>query len=340
MELREHTWGGRGRITLNDVAKEAGVSQSVASVVLNGAQSGTRVSPERKLQVLEVARRMGYRPNALAQSLITGRTDRIGVYSGRSRLTSRNAFVAEILGGIFEAAADFRVNTVVHTSGRSHDELLSLVSNGALDGLIVHASEDDPIIPLLSELRAPAVALADPIDGLPSVGIDDRRGGTLVAQHLASLGHKRVLLKQMVPLPKSGATRMGALREEAVRLGMEVIDRPEATAEESALDSEEIRLLTEGPNRATAIACWSDATAEKICNTLWDLGISMPSEVAVTGFDGFIRDPARRYSLTTVHAPWFEVGNVAARLVMALVNGDSVPSLTTIPVEFIKGSTT
>jgi LacI family transcriptional regulator len=80
--------------------------------------------------------------------------------------------------------------------------------------------------------------------------------------------------------------------------------------------------------------------AQRICNRLDSLGISIPRDVAVVGFDGFVHACKPRHQLTTVRAPWAEVGRVAMRLLMALVEQESVPTLTTLPVEFIRGTTT
>ena len=125
-------------VTLQDVAKAAGVSSSAASVVLNGCRSGTRVSVPTRRKVMEVATQLGYRPNEVARSLVTGQTNRIGVYSGRSELDSRNPFFAEILGGIFAEATEFDLDTVVHTACKNERRLLDLVRGRSLDGLIVH----------------------------------------------------------------------------------------------------------------------------------------------------------------------------------------------------------
>ncbi len=340
MEQMQHIWGDRRPITLNDIAREAGVSQSAASVVLNGARSGTRISALRRRAVLEAAERMGYRPNALARSLTTGRTHRIGLYSGRSQLDSRNSFFAELLGGVLDGAAENKQNTMVHSSGWGEDGLLDLVSNRALDGLVVHASDDDPIIPLLCELRVPAIAVADRIEGLPSVIVDDEAGGELQARHLASLGHRHVLLKQFPGRSGSSTARMESLARTLEKLGIRATLRYETFAENDGLDPSDIEILTEGPERATAIVGWSDHVAQRICNRLDRIGLSIPGYVSVVGFDGFTHSATPRHALTTIRAPWAQVGRQAVTHLNALIEGQSVPDITVIPVEFVRGDTT
>lgn len=336
----QHTWKRPPHVTLNDVAREAGVSQSAASVVLNGAQSGTRISQHKRRQVVEVAERMGYRPNALARSLISGRTNLIGVYSGRARLDSRNAFYADLLGGVFEGARRNGVNTVVHTTGGEAKHLIELVSNRALDGLIIHADSSDPILAILHESRLPTVAVADVVEGIPSVVVDDELGGILQARHLGLLGHKHVILKDSM-FHASARARCDAFEREAEKLGIRVTHRYESNYyERTGLDLEDMRLVAEGADRATAIVTWSDYFAEQACSRLAELGVSIPRDVAIVGFDGFRQSVSPRYHLTTIRAPWAEVGAKAADVVSALVARRSVPNITTLPVEFIRGDTT
>lgn len=309
VQTDRRSWDERVKVTLCDVAKEAGVSQSAASVVLNGARSGTRVSAEKQRSVREAAQRMGYRPNSLARSLITGRTHRIGFYSSAlGKLDSRSEFYAELLGGVFEGASALGVNTTVHTSGCSEERLLDLVSSKALDGLILHAIDGDPIVPLLSELRMPAVAVVDSLDSLPSVVVDDHAGGTFLAQHLANLGHRHVLMAACNSGAQSGVDRIEAFKSAAARLGIRWTQPYPAPSAEVILDLDSVRTLTEGEGRATAVVCRSDYFANIVCRKLIDLGVHIPETVAVVGFDGFPQTAAHRFSLTTIRANWARVG--------------------------------
>jgi len=340
MEQVRHSWGERRQVTLTDVARKAGVSQSAASVVLNGTRSGTRVSAEKRRAVLEAATQMGYRPNAIARSLITGQTQRIGVYTGQVTVNIGNFFFAELLSGIFAGATDIGVNTMVHTSGQGEKQLLDLVSNRSIDGLIVHATCNDPILPLLGELRMPAVAIVDQIDGLPSVVADDAAGGILLAQHLANLGHRHVMAKLPRHGQRSAIDRMEAFRQAAEALGMRVTDGSSLVGEADGLDLMDLQIVTGGEERATAVAGWSDFVAEKICEKLLSLGVLIPTSVAVVGFDGFDLPPSPRFRLTTIQAPWRRVAQDATRVLNALIRGEEVPLVTTVPVEFVRGNTT
>jgi DNA-binding LacI/PurR family transcriptional regulator len=326
-------------ITLEEVASAAGVSRPTASVILNKARSGTRVSEETRNRVLEVAAELGYRPNAVAQHLASGRANRIGFYSGRSKLDCRNPFFAEVLGGVFDGAESHQLDTVVHTSGSDHLHIVDLVRGHTLDGLIVHAVTNDPILGYLGELRVPAVAIADRLERLPSVTVDDNRGGQILAEHLAQLGHRHILVKQSPELLRSAFDRVASFLGVCESRGLKVTMAQEIFVGD-ALSDDDLRTLTQIPDRATAIMAWSDAVAVTLCDHLDRLRISVPQEVSVVGFDGFLFRHGPRYDITTVRAPWSLVGREAVRVLADQVAGKPVPELTVLPVELYQGNTT
>jgi len=338
--VNEHSWSNERAATLKDVAKAAGVSEPTASVVLNEAKSGTRVSAKTRLVVTEAAQRLGYRPNALARSLQTGQTNRIGVFTGAGRLDSGNLFYSAILGGLFDGCTAHQLNALVHTSGSTDEYLLDLVSNRAVDGLVVHAGQNSPILNLLHELRVPAVAVADRISRLPCVCVDDAAGGTLQAHHLSILGHKEVIYIQAYAPLQSAVLRAEAFTSHAQSLGMRVTEfKAPALGVHPYLSSSQLDLIVRRDKPATAIVAWCDLLAEGICQELFDLGIDVPKRVAVVGFDGFESSYRRRFELTTIRAPWNEVGRIAVSMLVNLRKGASVPDTTILPITFVRGKT-
>lgn len=340
MDSQRRSWGERSRVTLQDVAREAGVSQSAASVVLNSARSGTGVSAEKRQLVIAAAQRMGYRPNAIARALSTGRTNCIGVYASEFELDATNSFFADLLGGAFKGAREFGLNTTLHTAGMAPSALLDLVSNRSIDGLILHARPHDPILEFLSELRMPAVAIVDGLESIPSVVVDDRSGGALLAQHLFTLGHRHVLFRSSMAREVSAVAREAGFTETATRLGIRVTQSMAPEHDLEGVTAHDLELFNSGADRATAIVAWCDYIAEKACSRLYQLGISVPGHVAVAGFDGFkfASDPIFR--LTTIRAPWSTVAHEAVRVLNDLITGREVSDVTVVPVEFLRGTTT
>jgi LacI family transcriptional regulator len=326
-------------VTLEEVAFAAGVSRPTASVIVNGARSGTRISAATREKVLRCAAEMGYRPNVVAQHLATGRANRIGFYSGRARLDCRNPFFAEILGGVFEGAEELGLDTIIHTSGVSREKITDLVRGLTLDGLVVYACPGDPILDLLGDLRIPCVATADEIENLPSVTADDRGGGAILANHLYDLGHRHILVKQSPWPPPSSLTRVAAFVETCDRLGMRV-SRGEEIWPRGGVTEMELQLLKAPSEPVTAVMAWSDAVAESICDHLVSIGIKIPDDISVVGFDGFAYRHASKYNLTTIRAPWMQVGHESVRLLRAQILGEQIPLRTTLDVMLHQGQTT
>ena len=338
MEHLTRTWEERRSPTLKDVARAVGVSEAAASVALNGARSGTRVSPATRQAVVDAAAVLGYRPNSVARALQAGHNHRIGLYTGRSEIDSRSLFFTEILGGMCAGARELGSSVVLLSVSDTEEWLMGLLTGASLDGLVVQARPDDPIFEMLGALRVPSVAINDAGGPLPVVGVDEEAGGTLQAGHLVGAGHRHVLYKQSRELTPSIQRRMDAFLAAARRLGMRTtvryhddFDRP--------LDAADVALLTDGPDRATAVVGWHDHAADLTCAHLERAGIDVPGAVAVVGFDGFRSYYTPRFVLTTVRAPWFEVGQTAVRLTAALLRGEDVPLLTTLPVELFHGGT-
>jgi DNA-binding LacI/PurR family transcriptional regulator len=339
MEHLSRNWEERRAPTLKDVARAVGISEATASVVLNGARSGTRVSAKRRQDVIDAAARIGYRPNSLARALQAGHNHRIGFYSGRQAIDARSLFFTELLGGVCAGATAQDSNVVLFTAADDEVRLLELLTGASLDGLVLQCRPEDEIFPLLQNLRVPAVVIndAETLD-LPVVGVDEVQGGCLQAERLAERGHRHALYKQSRSLTLSVQKRMTAFVARARELGIRTTIRYQDDFDEP-IDAADIALVSEGSDRATAVVGWHDHAADRICARLTDAGIEVPGQVAVLGFDGFGSYYTPRFRLSSVRAPWFEVGRTAADLIAALMRGDQVPHLTSLPVEFVPGST-
>ncbi|CAN5730258.1 hypothetical protein BH11ARM2_BH11ARM2_31120 [soil metagenome] len=162
----------------------------------------------------------------------------------------------------------------------------------------------------------------------------------LQAHHLSRIGHRHVLYKQAYDPPQSGQARMAAFLEAAEKVGIRTTVRFIDANEKEVLTSEDFSDLTsEGP-KPTAIVGWCDRVAERICGSLTALGLSVPGDVAVVGFDGFHSIFTPRFELSTIRAPWSDIGRKAVSTLIALGRGETVPAVTTLPVEFVRGATT
>jgi DNA-binding LacI/PurR family transcriptional regulator len=341
----------RRPVTLKEIAERVGVGASTASVVLNGAKSGTKVSAETRRAILQAAQELNYRPNALARSLRCRRTGIVGFFSGYEYIDPRNQYIAEVLAGLQTGCARHGLNLLLYTphSGHPPAEVVGNLEDGRLDGLVITARPEHPINSLLAGSHLPVVAIADRIPGLPCVVADAAEGGRLQARHLFERGHRRVLyVPSDYPFP-SVEERQRSFMAEAAQLGMEVVQGGPVSAhlDDFELPPEiHLRLVPDdleklkGPGRATAVQCWDDTPAYRIASQLADLGYRVPFDVAVSGYNGCAHSAEPRWNLTTVRADWPSVAAAAVEVLHACIEGLEFSDTTVSPVELIIGATT
>lgn len=307
-----------------------------ASVVLNGARSGTRVSEAKRLQILEAARDLGYRPNIVARSLARSATHIFGFYSGFDYLDVRNPFIAEITAGLLEQCSRRNRDLLLHSifSGQDakklHDELLG----GKIDGLVIWAPDDDPLAGMLQESRLPVVTIVETIKPYPSVSVDDHSGAFEIGRYLFQSGHRSILYISQNKPSNSRRMRLQGIREAAEQMGMKLQVLADPTPEE-LVEAAAMR----SPFRPTAIACWNDMVAYQAISCCRRAGIAIPQEIAVTGFDGIPSPIEQDICVTTVRAPWAQVATTAINHLLDLTQGKEVPTETVLPVSITLGNT-
>jgi DNA-binding LacI/PurR family transcriptional regulator len=343
--------------TLADVAEKAGVGRAAVSAALNGT-AGTRVSEATRQRILDAARELRYRPNAIARSLRSRRTNVIGFYGGDRYVDVANPFVAQLISGIQLGCREqgkhllFQGEQVVSdrymerrqprlNALRSVEEVHASLTGGMVDGLILYVEAHDPLIPLLADSHLPVVAVADAIPSLPCVVVDDEAGGRLQARHLAEKGHRRVLYHTRSEARSSVSRRAQAFQDEAAAQGMEVIVCTTTGGGSVLSEADEARLFSGSPEqRPTAVVCWADLSAYRLLNRLIAKGRRIPAEASILGYDGieFPVPPLQR--VTSIHAPWREVGRSAVSLLEDLITGKEAPRQVVLPVELLPGDTT
>ncbi|WP_309049603.1 LacI family DNA-binding transcriptional regulator [Streptomyces sp.] len=316
MQSPEPTGGARP--TSRDVARAAGVSQATVSLVLGDKWRG-RVSERTAGSVREAAAALGYRPNLAARNLRLGRT--------RTALlvvpALTNEFFARVYTGAAAVAARHGFGVVLYPSpegvGPARDPFAS--SRAALDGIIASSMAADAL-EAFRDTDLPLVMLdSDPSDtgAAAHVNLDVADGMRQVARHLRELGHTRFAhLASAVP-SWTFDVRAAALAEALAGAAVRTVRAPLDV--HGAMAATERALAEPGP-RPTALVCDDDILAAGACKALRRLGLRVPEDVSVTGFDDLALATAVEPELTTVSLPAERIGERGMEALLAVLAGE------------------
>ncbi|WP_432058004.1 LacI family DNA-binding transcriptional regulator [Streptomyces sp. bgisy022] len=311
--------------TIRDVAERAGVSKSLVSLVLRGAGP---VRPEKRDAVLRAARELGYRPNTAARSLSErrARPDPAGPGPSAPRTTPlvgvllndlRNPWFVDLLEGLdslLDASGLRMVLADARLNRRTGQDPVDPFRDLGVDGLVVVGTLPDPAALGEAAERVPVV-LAGAREAVPPevdvVAGDDEHGTRLVTEHLIGLGHRRIA--HLAGYGAVGALRRRAFEETMRRHGLadEARVEPGDMTEEGGYRTT-VRLLSR-PGRPTAILAVNDITGVGALSAAEELGLRVPHDLSVTGYDNTSISRLRHLWLTTVDNAGHEVGRRAAR---------------------------
>lgn len=321
--------------TIRDVAAAAQVSTATVSKYINGAQ---RFSPKVESAIDAAIGTLGYRSNPLAKSMITGRTDTIGLCLP----DVTNPHVAAILQGAGKVAAErgYTVLLAEGADGADRERRMLETLSGRVDGLIVCPRPDSDGMDWLAAIGKPLVLLGSPagMPTLPAVAGDDHAGGGMLARHLQMLGHRRIGYLGC-STSRRDAERIGGIRECLDAAGMElaVFDAARPTLAEGERLCSGIIL---GNHRLDAVICHNDLLALGFMKEAANLGLAVPRDISVVGFDNIPYGKYTTPGLTTVDLQSRHMGETAMDKLLALVRGEPVEQYTRIaPRLILRGST-
>ena len=343
--------------TLQTIANAMGVSRTTVS---NAYNRPDQLTAELRERVLAVADQLGYAgPNPSARSLRTGKTGAIGVlFTGSLAYSLSEPTAVAFLRGMAAASEDAELGLLLLPAPSDGSADVAAIRSAMVDGFVVYSvPENNPAVGAVEDRRLPLVVVDEPDPG-PShayIGIDDRRGARLAAQHLTESGHTQI------------AVVVGALRSDGYAGPVDAVRRRvaghtvigarlegyEDAMSAAGLDWSSVRMEEAGENtpraaraaaerllrstaQPTAILATSDQLALGVLLEAASQGISVPEHLSVVGFDDIPRAAVSNPPLSTVRQPIFEKGRVAVRL----LGNATGPMRVELPVEFIsRGST-
>ncbi len=311
-------------LTMKQIGQLVGVSQSTVSRVLSGTTSGVPVAAETRERILSLVAELGYTPNPMARALRGARTALLGLIVR----DIEDPFFAMAIAAITAEARRHHYNVVLGHAGRSgHQavELREVLQTGHCDGSILLGDLRDqstlwadltrhpmPLVGLWQGARAPQI---------PVVNVDNRKGASLALEHLVELGHTRIAFIQ------GGRTGDGLERREAYlefvrEHDLSVPERYVRVAANSfaggASAMRELAALREPP---TAVLASTDVVAVGALSAASQLGLHVPSDLSVMGFDDIPLTAFTVPALTTVHQPIAQIARLAVEMLLQSLDG-------------------
>lgn len=314
----------RATPTLQDVAKKAGVSTATVSRCLNTPE---RVIESTRQRVMEAVRTLGYSPNFGARVMAARRTNTIGAIIP----TMENAIFARGLQAFQEELRELGYTLLVASSSYRADleeeQIRSLVARGADGLLLIGHDRSDHILQFLETQNVPSlVAWAfDRNARLPSIGFDNRKAMRSLTEKVLALGHRRLgAISAETDTNDRARARLRGIADAMRAAGLE----PEClqvikTTYSVADGAHAFETLMTSDMAPTAVMCGNDVLAVGAMTQARAMGLDVPGDVSITGFDDIELAQVASPGLTTVHVPHQEMGRSAARMLTLMVeNGE------------------
>jgi DNA-binding LacI/PurR family transcriptional regulator len=335
----------RESATLEQVARVAGVSRATVSRVVNDSP---RVSADVRRSVETAIDRLGYVPNRAARSLVTRRSDSVGVVipEPTGRLFS-DPFFPRVVRGISAelASRDLQLLLLMPDSEAATERMGRYLSAGHLDGvLLVSLHGNDPLPAWLAARGIPVVVGGRPPRGAPVsfVDVDNREGARGAVGHLVAIGRRRIATIGGPADMPAGVDRLAGYREAIVEAGLTPQPELEAVADftHEGGAAAMTRLLAVRPDLDAVFAA-SDLMAAGALAVLSAAGRQVPRDVAVVGYDDSPVATTATPPLTSVRQPIEEMGREMARLLVDAINGAAeAPRRTVLSTELIRRAST
>ncbi len=311
------------RVTLSDVAREAGVHTSTASRALNEA-TRTVVNPQTVDKVLRVARRLGYSPHPLARGLRTNRTMTVGFVIP----DVENPLFGPIIAGAEESLADDDYSLLIADDRGDPGAAIDTLLDRRVDGLILAtATRNDEVARSLIDRNVPVVLVNRSAEGasLPSIVGDDHAGIGLVVDHLVGLGHRRL---GHVAGPRNLSTGLARYQAflswtQSLGVGSGEDDVHEAGWFQVDPGYEAASALLDRRPDLTAIVAANDLLALGCYRAVKERGLEVGVDISVTGYNDISLLDLMQPPMTSVRVPYRRMGTEAATMILSMIgNGE------------------
>jgi LacI family transcriptional regulator len=312
--------------TIKDIARVAGVSVTTVSRALNGYSD---VNEKTRQKIAAVAKELNYSPNTLARGLVMQKSKTIGLLvSGISRESVKDNFTFEVLCGVNERASTLGYDLILfntNTMMQREKTYTQLCRERRVDGAIIQGiKKEDPYLKEVVESDIPCVLVDIPVhsNSVGYVTTDNALGAKKAVEHLASLGHKHIGMINGHEDAFVSQERLNGYREALKECGLSfrsewVVsgDFEEKKAEKAA------REFLNRHKEVTAIFCASDLMALGALKACKELGLHVPKDISIVGYDNIVLASYSSPNLTTVGQEVYQIGYQAADLLIEMLEG-------------------
>jgi DNA-binding LacI/PurR family transcriptional regulator len=332
-EARPET-GPRRSVTLQTIAERAGVSRSTVS---NAYGRPDQLAPALRERILQIASDLGYPgPHPVARTLRRGRVGAVGLlFTEALTYAFRDPAAVLFLQGVAETLQSTDIGLLLVPAAPGHDFDPHGVRNAVVDAFLVYSvSDGHPGLAEIIRRRVPTVIVDQPrLPDVAYVGIDDEGAAFAAAAHLTSLGHRRfaILSDRLFVQPPLNGVRVSTRKESDFLVARSRLAGFRRALDNAGVAWDPIPIAECFPNtpetgrealgrvsatepRPTAILCITDQLALGAIQGSTDIGLRVPEDISIVGFDDIPAAVAAEPQLTTVHQPLLDKGRVAAQL--------------------------
>lgn len=320
-------------VSLRELANHLGLSPTTLSLVLNDSPKAVSIRAETKKRIFQAAREMNYRPNYLARSLRVQKTNTVGVIVPELS----DGYSAMVLNGV-ESALSTSGYFYLTASHLHREDLLGklprVLAERQVEGII---AVDTPI---RFEPTLPVVNVSghDEVDGVTNVVLNHKHAAELGIGHLYNLGHRRIAAIKGQEFSSDTIIRWETINDAATRRGIpfdpKLTVQLQGDSPSPEVGYQATKTLLATGEKFTALFAFNDVSAIGAIRALEEMGLRVPTDVSVLGFDDIYAAAFHNPALTTIRQPLFEMGNLAATtLLERLKGGNNTDVPQTVSVE-------
>lgn len=313
-------------VTLKDIAKKAGVSITTVSRVINNKDSIIPIKEDTKNKVLEIAAELNYRPNINARSLSTKKSYNLGLI-----LDYLDPYFSDIVNSIEKSSREKNYNLILSMlNNKSLEEIINnLLYQSSIEGILIGGTKKlikkNNIFNKLKKLNVPIVLIAHYFNDIPSINIDDFKGGYLAAEHLIELGHQKIAIITGPDYKNRKDSRQRLLGYKKAFADNFIELRKDYTYEgnysyQSGYQS--MKKILKRKELPTAVFAAEDQMALGALKACYEMKVNIPGDISLIGFDNIIQSKYSTPSLTTISQPKRKMGRAAINLLVDLIEAE------------------